>query len=64
MSSGVWVTVLPYLGFPQYLKNILFSLSGLGIAYLSYVIYMGHKNDKDGKNFENFSENDDYGSKV
>ncbi len=53
---GIWVAILPYLGFPSFWKNILFSLSGLGLIYFSFVMY---KNSKDKKKvvFDNFSEN-------
>jgi len=36
---GVWVAILPHLGFPYFWKNILTTLSGLGIIYASFVIY-------------------------
>ncbi len=60
LSSGIWIAVLPYLGFPYFLKNILFSISGLLIAYLSYVLYVSKQNDEGGENFDNFSENNDW----
>ncbi|HEV7701839.1 MAG TPA: hypothetical protein VGO63_00105 [Candidatus Paceibacterota bacterium] len=40
---GVWVAVLPYLGFPYSWKNILFTLSGLAIIYFSYSLYKEYK---------------------
>jgi len=52
---GVWVAVLPYLGFPQFYKNILFFLSGVSVIYFSYVWYK--ENKKEEKKFDNFSEN-------
>ena len=50
---------MPYLGFPYSLKNILFTLSGLGIMYFSYVLYTESvvKENKEEKTFDNFSEN-------
>ena len=58
---GVWLIVLPYLGFPLMFKNILTTLSGLAIIYL---IYFFSKEDRQAKvtkpNFENFSENNDF----
>ena len=36
---GIWVAILPYLGFPYSLKNILFSITGLGIIYFCYLLY-------------------------
>ncbi len=46
---GVWMTVLPYLGFPHFLKNLLLSLSGLGICFVGYVM---HRDLKTGRNKE------------
>lgn len=58
---GVWVAILPYLGFPSSLKNILFSITGLVFIYLSFVVYKDSKNlDKKKKTFDNFSENIDF----
>jgi hypothetical protein len=59
---GVWVAVLPYLGFPYSLKNILFSITGLGIIYLSYLLLNASKTGE--KTFENFSENSDFTESV
>ena len=58
---GIWVAVLPYLGFPAMWKNILFSLSGLALVYFSYILYTEH-NQKGfvTKVFENFSENHNF----
>lgn len=62
---GIWTVFLPYLGFPYSLKNILFSVSGLTITYLSYLIYKSSKvGEKKGKNFDNFSENSDFNDKI
>lgn len=39
---GMLVAVLPFLGFPSWMRTILFVMSGLGIAilaYLSSVVY-------------------------
>ncbi len=58
---GLWVAVLPYLGFPHTWKNILFSLSGLGIIYFSFILYREHKKREKKQNFDNFSENNDFG---
>lgn len=55
LGLGIWVMVLPYLGFPQFYKNILFFLSGVGLVYLSYILYKENKGQKE--NFDNFSEN-------
>jgi hypothetical protein len=55
---GVWVVILPYLGFPYSLKNIIFSITGLGIVYLGYLLINESKIEE--KTFENFSENSDF----
>jgi hypothetical protein len=61
---GIWVAVMPYLGFPTSWKNILLSLTGLGLMYFSYVLYAEHKeNESNVKVFENFSENYNYDDK-
>lgn len=58
LITGLWITLLPYLGFPLFIKNILFSISGLFLIYLAYLIYREHKSkQKTEKNFDNFSEN-------
>jgi len=58
---GIWVAVLPYLGFPHSWKNILFSLSGLFLAYLGYTLHQDEKlrerQSTGGQNFDNFKEN-------
>ena len=60
LGLGVWVAVLPHLGFPYVWKNILFLISGLGIIYVGFVLYReldrGNKSDT----FDNFLENSDF----
>ena len=58
---GVWVAVLPYLGFPYSLKNILFSITGLIFIYISFNFYksLGLGETKE-KTFDNFSENNNF----
>jgi hypothetical protein len=36
---GVWVALLPYLGFPDSWRKILFLISGLCLIYLAYLFY-------------------------
>ena len=58
---GVRVTILPYLGFPSAWKNILFTLTGLGLIYLSFILYKGSKAGETAKQpFDNFKENSDF----
>lgn len=58
---GVLVALLPYMGFPYFLKNILFTLLGLGIAIYSYI--WGRESrikNINSKTFENFVENNNF----
>ncbi len=55
---GIWVAVLPYLGFPYSWKDTLFTVSGLGLIYFSYMLYKESKIEEvKEETFENFSEN-------
>lgn len=57
---GIWIAVLPYLGFPYSWKDILTTLSGLGLIGVSYLLYKEFKikEIKEEKTFDNFSENE------
>jgi hypothetical protein len=60
---GVWVAILPYLGFPISWKNSLFTLTGLGIAYFAFVLYkeFNHSANKPKDQMpDNFSENKNF----
>ena len=57
LRRGVWITMLPYLGFPYNWEEILFSLTGLLIVYISYFMYKKAKNENQTKPIETFSEN-------
>jgi len=52
---GIWVAILPYLGFPYSWKMILTTLSGLAIIYISYTLYRISKAKE--KSPDNFTEN-------
>lgn len=55
---GIWVAVLPHLGFPYSWKDILVTLSGLGLIYMSFTSYKESKARQNKKEtFDNFSEN-------
>lgn len=56
---GIWVAVLPYLGFPNSWKNVIVVLSGLGLIYMSYMLYKESKIKETvaEKTFDNFREN-------
>lgn len=36
---GVWVAILPYLGFYESWRRILFIITGVGIMYIAYLFY-------------------------
>ena len=54
---GIWIAILPYLGFPSLWKNILFALTGLVLIYQSFVLYQNQKRGGAGQSFDNFREN-------
>jgi len=59
LLTAIWVAILPYLGFPYFWKNLIFTITGLFLIFLSYLLYREAK--KEGKiikkTFDNFSEN-------
>ena len=58
---GIWVAILPYLGFPYFWKNILFTISGIVFISFACILYKEHKMGKaTPKTFDNFSENRDF----
>ena len=58
---GVWIAVLPYLGFPASWKAVLTTLSGVGLIFVSFMFYKESRIKKTAENkektFDNFSEN-------
>jgi len=56
---GIWVSILPFLGFFESWRKILFVLTGLGIIYLAYVFYNEAKarNSKDENVIKSFIDN-------
>lgn len=60
---GVWLAILPYLGFPYSWKGVLTTLTGFGLMYFSYTLYKEYKdqmkraNQMDEETFDNFREN-------
>ncbi|MFA6257465.1 MAG: hypothetical protein WC671_00435 [Candidatus Paceibacterota bacterium] len=57
---GIWIAVLPYLGFPYSWKDVLTTLSGIGLICASYMMYKESKlkEVQKEKTFDNFREND------
>ena len=37
---GLWIAILPFLGFPINMRKVLFLLTGLAIMYLAYLFYL------------------------
>lgn len=54
---GIWIAVLPYLGFPLIIKNLLFSLTGLGLIYFSLVLYKKRVKSVERKKPDSYTEN-------
>lgn len=40
---GLWIMILPFLGFTSSWRRILFLISGLAIIYLAYLFYLEYK---------------------
>lgn len=40
---GLWVMVLPFLGFPKTWRTVLFVVTGVALVYLTYLFYMESK---------------------
>ncbi len=62
-TIGLWVAILPFLGFPKNIKNILFILTGLFIIYIGLVVYKKIKLSKEStkkNSSETFMENRDF----
>lgn len=62
---GIWVAILPYLGFPSTWKNVLFSLTGLGLIYFAYILYFESRPKNSQREvFDNFSENNNFNKET
>jgi len=40
---GLWIMIVPFLGFPNSFRKALFVLTGFSIVYLSYLFYLETK---------------------
>lgn len=40
---GIWVMILPFLGFPNSWRKTLFFITGLALIYLAYQFYLETK---------------------
>lgn len=63
---GIWVAILPYLGFPNSWRQWLFVISGLAIMYLAYLFRQEAKTriqaiklDQDVQTMDSFIDNVD-----
>ena len=72
LMLGVWIAILPYLGFPYAWKQVLFTASGLFVMYIAYLFYKGRKErlkrealnmQTSSVKFDSFSENSDFKGK-
>ncbi len=61
---GVWVAILPFLGFYENWRKILFVLTGICIVYLAYLFYtearirLNKDNDKIKSFIDNINDKD------
>ena len=58
-ALGVWVMILPYLGFPNTWRKFLFIVSGLAIMYIAYLFYLEYKSrvSRDSSHAKTFTDN-------
>jgi len=56
---GIFVALLPYMGFYESWRKILFMISGLSIVYLAYLFYTEAKArlNKDDNKIKSFIDN-------
>ncbi len=40
---GLWIIILPFLGFPNFWRKMLFLITGLAIMYMAYLFYLEYK---------------------
>jgi hypothetical protein len=56
---GIWVAILPYLGFYESWRKILFIFTGIAVVYLAYLFYLEAKVriNKDENRIKSFIDN-------
>jgi FtsH-binding integral membrane protein len=54
---GVWIAVLPFLGFPNSWRTTFFVLSGFALIYLSYIFYQESRIRKEVNESKTFVDN-------
>ncbi len=59
---GAWTAILPFLGFPYFVKNILFSLTGIAVICLACFLRKEFRKQtpKQKASVESFSENGNF----
>ena len=62
LGLGIWLAILPYLGFPYFMRNLIISISALLVAYIGLMLYKHHSIVEGNEEviFDNFSENKDF----
>jgi Ca2+/Na+ antiporter len=61
---GIFMTILPYSGFPYSWKDVLSTVIGLLVIYVSYFLYRDSKTKKkEEEQFDNFIENNNFEEK-
>jgi len=40
---GLWIIILPFLGFPDSWRKVFFIITGFSIMYLAYLFYLENK---------------------
>lgn len=56
---GLWIIILPFLGFPNTWRKVLFMITGLAIMYMAYLFYLEYKKrlPKDISHHQTFIDN-------
>lgn len=60
---GIWIAVVPFLGFPGSWKTVIFIVSGLGVVLLTYLLrrdvisYVSRITSHKGRNTDVYVEN-------
>lgn len=56
---GIWVAILPYLGFFESWRRVLYIITGVGLVYLAYLFYTESKarTGKDENRVKSFVDN-------
>jgi heme O synthase-like polyprenyltransferase len=62
---GIWVMILPFLGFPNTWKQIMSTITGIALIYLAYLYYHQAKSRTKKQNtMKSFVDNVDSAIKI